>query len=518
MEVVTIAEMREIEKEGFAAGTSYEAMVEMVGRDIAELILDCIGEKNFTVTGLIGKGNNGADTIVALRHIAKSGLPVNVIFTADRGGDAYEEEATQIAKKVFRYDRDGLSYEIKELLQASQIILDGIYGIGFHPPLPDSLRPLLQTINQSKPKLNVVSVDCASGIDCDSGHADPDAVQAGTTISVHRIKSGQLIGDAAVKSGQICPIRMKLAPNLPVYSRIKRQMITVDLIHSLLPERPNISNKGSFGTVRIFGGCENYLGAPLLSAKASYAVGAGLVEINSTETVRNTMASSLMEAIWNVFPSDLNVQSWVAGRLPDKARSAWLIGPGMSAAAAKLFHGALTDLTARNAVFPPLVLDATILNCLSNDSRQLPTGTILTPHPGEMARMIDVSVSDVQSSRIEVAEAFSRQTGAVVVLKGAYTVISAPSGQTWVSPFANSALAKAGSGDVLAGTIAGFAAQLQDPVAASILGVWFHGEAAEKYRSTQHDTRALNPSTIPDDYANVFAELSPDQHSFKHMR
>lgn len=507
MEIVTIAEMRQIEKEGFAAGTSYEAMVEMVGRKIAEAINEGFSGKNLPVTGLIGRGNNGADTIVALRHLSRAGFPVNVIFTDDRGGDVYEKEVSAFAEKVFHYENGGLSSEIKDLVKAPSLILDGIYGIGFRPPLPDSIRPLLQTINQFKTKPIVIAIDCASGVDCDSGQADTDTIQADITVAVHGIKVGQLIGSGAEKSGRIFPIRMDLPPNLPVYSRIRRHWITNGLIDSLIPVRPDISNKGSFGKVRIFGGCDNYLGAPLLSAKASYAVGAGLVEINSTETVRNAMASSLLEATWDIFPPCQTLHEWLEDRLPDKARSAWLIGPGMSAETAASFYTAVTGLTANGVAFPPLILDATILNFLSDFSKKLPKDTIVTPHPGEMARMMGVTVTEIQSSRIKAAETFARQTGTVVVLKGAYTVISAPNGQTWVAPYANAAMAKAGSGDVLAGTIAGFAAQLQDPVAASVLGVWLHGAAAESYRHRRKNTQSLNPGMIPDFYGKIFAEI-----------
>lgn len=239
-----------------------------------------------------------------------------------------------------------------------------------------------------------------------------------------------------------------------------------------LPVRPDDGNKGTFGCVSVAGGCETYPGAPLLCGKAAYRVGCGLVEMVVPEVVRNCGAGAFPEAIWNC-------AAFEAGTVPERRNGVTVIGPGLgtSAAAAERLPGLIRSAAAFSRV---LVLDADALNLLARDPewfRSLPENCVLTPHPGEMARLCGMEIAAVQSDREGLAENKAREWRQVILLKGAGTVVADPDGRKAVLSWATSALSKAGSGDVLSGIIAGFAAQGLPPFEAAVLGAEIHASA-----------------------------------------
>ncbi|MBQ4514888.1 MAG: NAD(P)H-hydrate dehydratase [Anaerolineaceae bacterium] len=239
-----------------------------------------------------------------------------------------------------------------------------------------------------------------------------------------------------------------------------------------LPARAEDGNKGSFGCVTVVGGCENYLGAPILCGKAAYRVGCGLVELVVPEIVRNCGAPGFTEAVWDC-------KAFADGLVPERKNAVTVIGPGLGTApeiAAKL-----PSLINSAAMFSKLiVLDADALNLLSRSPEwfeTVPENCVLTPHPGEMARLCRMSVAEVQENRAKLALAKAAEWHHIILLKGAHTVIASPEGYYVVLPYVTSALSVAGSGDVLAGIIAGFAAQGKPAFDAAWLGGEVHARA-----------------------------------------
>ena len=239
-----------------------------------------------------------------------------------------------------------------------------------------------------------------------------------------------------------------------------------------LPERGDEGNKGSFGCVSVVGGCENYLGAPVLCGKAAYRVGCGLVELVVPEIVRNVSAAGFPEAIWNC-------EAFDKGFVPERKNGVTVIGPGLGTAPETAEKLPLLIETA--AMFSKvIVLDADALNLLSRDPEwftTVPPHCVLTPHPGEMARLCGISVEEVQENRAKLALTKAVEWQQIVLLKGAHTVIASPDGFYIVLSYATSALSVAGSGDVLAGIIAGFAAQRKPAFDAAWLGAEIHARA-----------------------------------------
>lgn len=247
-----------------------------------------------------------------------------------------------------------------------------------------------------------------------------------------------------------------------------------------LPPRVDDGNKGTFGTVIVIGGCETYIGAPVLCGKAAYRAGCGLVEMVVPEVVRNACAGSFPEAIWNC-------RAFAEGKVPERKNSVAVIGPGLgtSPETAEKLPGLIQSAAESCRM---LILDADALNLLARDPEwygKIPPNCVLTPHPGEMARLTGMTVEEVQADRAAIAHGMAMAWHQIVLLKGAKTVIAAPEGYYIVLPYASSALSFAGSGDVLSGIIAGFAAQGKFPFDAAWLGGEIHGRSglicAEKF-------------------------------------
>ena len=239
-----------------------------------------------------------------------------------------------------------------------------------------------------------------------------------------------------------------------------------------LPPRADDGNKGTFGTVIVVGGCENYIGAPVLCGKAAYRAGCGLVEMVVPEIVRNCCAGSFPEAIWNC-------RAFAEGNVPERKNSVAVIGPGLGTS--DEIAERLPGLIRTAAAFcRTLVLDADALNLLARTPgwyKTIPQNCVLTPHPGEMARLTGMPLEEIQTDRAAVAHRKAMEWRQIVLLKGANTVIAAPEGYSVVLPYASSALSAAGSGDVLSGVIAGFAAQGKFPFDAAWLGGEIHARA-----------------------------------------
>jgi ADP-dependent NAD(P)H-hydrate dehydratase / NAD(P)H-hydrate epimerase len=265
-------------------------------------------------------------------------------------------------------------------------------------------------------------------------------------------------------------------------------LITNEWVRARLPIRKTDSNKGTHGRVLVIGGCENYVGAPAFAALSAYRVGAGLVTLCVPDAIKPIVAMLCPEATFIRF----RVEEIKA--LPNVG--AVLVGPGLGQAdeALALLTGYLTSPLA-----VPHLVDADALNLLAQHRSTLlaPRSTILTPHPGEMARLADVTIAEVQAHREETAQGYAQTHGQVVVLKGAGTLIAAPNQLAVQLPFANPALAVAGTGDVLAGAIAGLLAQGLDLFAAAACGAYVHGLAGERWREQHGEAGLLASDLLP---------------------
>lgn len=336
------------------------------------------------------------------------------------------------------------------------------------------------------PPLPVLAVDCPSGLNCDTGALDPAAIPADLTVTFAFLKWGQLQYPGAGACGLLSVVDIGVPHDLA--ETLSVELIDPTFIRHWLPGRPADAHKGTFGRVMIVAGSHSYPGAALLSGIAAARSGAGLVTLAVPATLRPMLAGALPEATWLPLPGPEGTHTAEGAPLllaGVTSYNALLVGPGFTTSEnARAFIEALTapDGLANEAWRGRVVVDADALNILAglpDWSRRLPPNCILTPHPGEMARLTGATPAEVNAQRIKAARHWAAVWGHVVLLKGPHTVIAAPDGRAGVLPFAVPTLATAGSGDVLAGAIVAMLGQGLPAFEAAIVGAYLHGHTGQ---------------------------------------
>ena len=528
MEILSVVEMRELERQADMKGLRYAQMLQNAGRGAAHVIRTRISVdrqgREHRVLVLVGSGNNGGDGLVCATALAASGAHVRCWLLQPRPeSDAVFADAQAAKIEMAVGDLDAL----REWLADATAIVDALIGTGVSRPIDGKLRDALREVrgrSEAFSQSNIqpttcIALDGPTGMNYDTGALDPATVPADVTITFHAPKRGHYCYPAAEACGELIVIpigieavetvamgdwRLKatLQPAISHLELVEPVALADDeRVRALLPSRKLDSNKGSHGRAVVAGGSSDYIGAPIMSAMAAYRIGAGLVALAVPDEVKAAAAQALREAIFvsrnaNVATSLLDFVSKI------KDGAAVLIGPGLGLSeATTAFVDTLTRETGLRALpLKGLVCDADALNTLAKMpgwAALLPPLTVLTPHAGEMSRLTDMTIAEVQADRIGNALRFSRKWGHVVLLKGAYTVIASPDGRGAVLPFANSAMATAGTGDVLAGCIVGLLAQGMPPFEAAVCGGYLHGAAGERWRARHGDAGLLAGDLLP---------------------
>jgi len=531
--IVSVAEMKAIEAAADQAGITYAMMMDAAGNAVAEHILarlDALADHKIVV--LVGSGNNGGDGLVAAHRLAESGATVSVYATKPL--DETDPKVQRLRQKslfVADAENDMRWRVLKNLLGGVTVLVDAVFGTGVRLPLTGKAADLLKQTakylaDREADRPEIIAVDCPSGLDCDSGALDPLALAADATVTFAAVKRGQLAFPGAEAVGDLAVADIGLdASALPELDHIALELATEDAVRALLPARPRNAHKGTFGRVVVAAGSVNYTGAAYLAGAAAYRVGAGLVTLAVPAPLYAILAGQLPEATWIMLPHDLGV---IGASAADVLREAYaktqalLIGPGLglekeTAAfirrwlgvdeAAGHRRGGLGFLSPAvtgtesdaAAALPPLVVDADALKLLAQNegwAARLPKNAVLTPHPGEMAVLTGLTRDAIAADRIGTAQKYAAEWGHIVVLKGAFTVVAAPDGRTTVQPFATAALARAGTGDVLAGAIAGLLAQGLAPYDAAVAACYLHGLAGGLAAETLGSTAAVLASDV----------------------
>jgi ADP-dependent NAD(P)H-hydrate dehydratase / NAD(P)H-hydrate epimerase len=437
-------------------------------------------------------------------------------------------------------DEDSEQGALRELVQRADVIVDALLGTGVARPIEGVLARILSVVRDEiearsaepnvvcapaspaspRQRPQVVAVDVPSGIDCDTGAVDPSTLAADVTITFACPKVGHLLATAPAFVGKLVVADIGISSqHLP---QVTLSLSTSDEVAKRLPVRPAAAHKGTFGKALVVAGSANYVGAAYLASSAAARVGVGLVALAAASSLHPIFATKCTEAIHLLLPDDRGGLVLSAAKLLSEHWSdydALLLGPGLGRApktaefVMALLCGGGEPVSARlgfvqesvgspDAVGCPkkLVLDADALNILSEVGEWwhlLPDSSVLTPHPGEMARLTGSTVEAVQAKRLDVARDAARAWGHVVVLKGAHTVVATPYGEVTISPFANPGLASAGTGDVLAGAIVGLLAQGVEPYHAAVAGVYVHGLAGELARADLGEAGMLASDLLP---------------------
>jgi ADP-dependent NAD(P)H-hydrate dehydratase / NAD(P)H-hydrate epimerase len=446
-----------------ALGVESFALMQRAGQSAATVALSRWPAAQHILV-LCGPGNNGGDGYVLAKHLLQAVRQVCVYASAaPKTEDAKRAQAQYLAAGGLQRDLADLD---QPALQRADLICDALFGIGAKA-LGPALAAQIATINAAKKP--ILAIDLPTGLDADTGHAEI-ALRAELTLCMLVRKAGLYTGQARNYCGQIALDTLQIPPAL---AEAEAPVAQLQFQLRYLPAlRPRASHKGDFGHLMLIGGARGMGGAIRLSADAALRVGAGLVSVYcASEHIAGLIAGrpELMARAW---PADMQAFS------PPAKCNALALGPGLGvdAQAQALLRRALQFADAGDI---PIVLDADALNILASDALQPPKHSVLTPHPGEAARLLRVSIGQIERDRYRAASALAQLYGAVVVLKGAGTIIAGPDGNIVVSPLGNPGMASGGMGDVLTGAIAGLIAQGLSPWQAACDGVYAHAFAGD---------------------------------------
>ncbi len=505
MKIVTVQQMQDLERRSEAAGVSTHPLMENAGLAVAESARNLLGQAaSVPILVLVGPGNNGGDGLVTARYLKDWGADVQVYLcnrhkTPDPKLDLVQRQGTSImeAPKDKNYKRLG------QLLVSSRLVIDAVLGTGKARPLEGELKEVCLRLAKAKeinPKLLVLALDLPTGLDADTGATDPACVSADLTVTLGCPKVGLFCFPGAENVGRLEVVDIGIPKGSD--ADVNLELMTPQWAGKTLPRRPLQAHKGSFGKALVVAGSKNYIGAAYLACTAATRVGAGLVTLATAQSLQSALATRMAEVTHLPLPeTELGAVSdkglpLVLDALP--SYDALLVGCGLGQA--RTTEAFVDGLILSQTPLPPLVLDADALNVLAKHPRwweRAPAKAIITPHPGEMARLTGKSIKDIESNRFALAIKAAREWNKVVILKGAYSVVASPDGTAMVSPFANPGLASAGTGDVLAGTIVGLLAQGLEPFQAACLGVYLHGSAGEAVREDLGDAGMLASDLLP---------------------
>jgi hydroxyethylthiazole kinase-like uncharacterized protein yjeF len=454
--VVNIAKMREWEKDTWAAGQTEAEVIRRVGEKIAQLALPMTHPSDGILI-LAGKGHNGGDARAA-RELLNDRRVETLDITAPENDLSKLETA---------------------LHSQPALIIDGLFGIGLDRPLEDGWKKLISVVNESK--IPILAVDVPSGLHADTGQPQGAAIEAAVTLTVGAPKIGMLQQNAWPYVG-----RLEVAEDVGLINCLHQSELNWTLPDDFAdfpPRRSAASHKGSFGHLVMIAGSFGFHGAAVLAARGAQRAQPGLITLFPQETVYHVVASQLQAVMVNVWKPET--------KLPESA-SAILIGPGMaaleSAEELKTLIRRLWRRLGRDSSLP-MIVDASALDWLVPHALSRSEIRVVTPHPGEAARMLGKTAQQVQANRPQAVREISRRFGDCwVVLKGHQTLVGRSTGEIFVNPSGNPHLAQGGSGDVLAGFIAGLLAQpaLQADVGKTLrFAVWQHGRTADRLQASE---------------------------------
>lgn len=534
MRIVTVAQMRQIEQHAFDGGVSQADLMRRAGEAVAAHALAALdGVLAASVLLLIGPGNNGGDGLVVAEALSAAGVRAVRLWLYGRDDLKGAPVAADLLDRLQPVGADALAEAVGE----ADLIVDALYGIGARDTLPEELAAVLTMINAraGDPQLTRLALDLPTGVHADSGTVAGVAFEADLTVTLGRAKRGLFAGAGVRNAGRIIVEALGLTDE--TLDGDAPRLIGREDASARLPRRADDAHKGDAGALLIIGGSLNYLGAPVLAGHAALRAGVGLLSLAVPRSLLGPIASQIAEATYlplpeaewgTVGPEAIKTLREGLGRY-----TALQIGNGLGREQAtgeflgrffafspqergkgpvgfRPLAAAEASASEEALVKVPTLVDADGLNLLSEVERWwekvAALQLILTPHHGELARLRGVEREAISAAPWQAARDAAREWGQVIVLKGGYSVVATPDGDLWVAPLANPALAAAGTGDTLAGLIAGLLAQGLTPADAAILGLWIGSRAGELARA-ELGTLPLLAGDLPRFIACAIREL-----------
>lgn len=486
MDLVTADEMREMDKNTIESfGLPGRVLMENAGRGATDFFRQRFGDRaGRRVAVAAGRGNNGGDGFVMARYLAQTGEKVCVFLLGERDrvkGDAATNLALldPLPVPVIAIPDSQTLAEHKSAFIHQDIFIDAILGTGLTSEVKGFFAEVIERINSlGRP---VFSVDIPSGLHTDTGHPQGVCIQADATATFAFAKPGHILYPGAKYVGALQVVDIGIPPHIVQLTPPRTHVITKARVQRERIRRAPEAHKGNHGHLLLIAASPGKTGAAALAANAAMRIGTGLVTLGVPRDLNPVLEPMVLEAMTAPLPQteagelDESAFAAIAGRFA--AHDCLAIGPGMGSGPTALVH----RLVAESPL--PMVIDADGLNALAEDPQVLkraPAPVVLTPHPGEMARLSGQSVPAVQADRLAAARDFAGKYKSIVVLKGARTVIAHPDGTAYINPTGNPGMGAGGMGDVLTGIIAGLICQGYPPETAARIGVYLHGAAADR--------------------------------------
>ncbi|MFH2093873.1 MAG: NAD(P)H-hydrate dehydratase [Pseudomonadota bacterium] len=492
MLLVTAGQMQDMDQQTISAfGIPGRVLMENAGRGAFDFFMDTFNPADHqTVAVLAGSGNNGGDGFVIARYLIEKKIQTTVFLLTSKTKVANDAKTNMTLFETLCDKSDyGSIIELPDaqsfINHKTQILLhdffvDAILGTGLHSEVKGFIKDAIEVMNTAKGP--VFAVDIPSGLHSDTGHPLGIAVKADATATFGFAKIGHILYPGNFHTGKLKIIDIGIPQFIAHEQQITLSLMEKHQVAALFKPRTFISHKGSFGHLLVLAGSPGKTGSAAFCANAAMRSGTGLVTLGIARSLNKLMEPLVLEPMTHPLPEKKK------GILSDECfdqiqalagnKQALALGPGIGTGRGtqRLVFKLIASMTI------PMVIDADGLNCLADNLsilKEKKAPVILTPHPGEMARLCKTNTTDIQADRIHIASRFAQDHDVIVVLKGAQTIISFPDRQSFICPTGNPGMAAGGMGDVLTGLIAGFCAQGFTPENASLAGVYIHGLCAD---------------------------------------
>ena len=488
MKIVTAEQMQKVDRITIEEiGIPGLELMENAGRGIAEYLAEISeGEiENKKVVILCGKGNNGGDGFVIGRYLSQWDANVRIYLFGKKTevkGDAKTnlDQAERLGLQIIETS----SPDQIEIDEDTDLIIDAIFGTGFHGEIRSPIAEAIDLINEYD--IPIAAVDCPSGLDCSSGALSSSSICADFTATLALPKLGQLVYPGKENVGNLEIIDIGIPEDVIESQNFELNLIDEEYIFEHLPDHPADSHKGDLGKLFVIAGSQGFTGAACMTANTATKSGVGLCYLGIPKSLNDICEIKLTETMTRILP-EVGKRRCLALRGLGEYKQyfewadACALGPGIGT------HHETRELVKRllSRINIPTVIDADGLNCLADNTQVLIEADfpcVLTPHPGELSRLLDIPIKDIVANRFKYARTAAEKFGKVVLLKGAPTFIASPEGQTYLNPTGNVGMAKGGSGDVLTGLIGALMAQGLPPLEVACCGAYLHGICGDYVR------------------------------------